>query len=265
MSEPGEPGGPGEWDGIDFSVPDDPGRLVDALSDPLPSEAGTIQVRSGIGPEAGAPYVATISVTDDVSMALTRHRAAAYARAVLEVAARADYMAAVTRQMRRVMGNKPPAGGLDTEESVNWFVQQLVEELPDLDGEATWPLVFEPGRHRPTDSPLVAVFLTQGSQQRVTVGHWSPASARHHARGVLDAAVYADLDTTYRGMLKGVIGIDEQRSRAIIANLSEYLADSEEDPKEAGEDAIRRSPRVVPPAPGARPTQGKKPRRRGHR
>ena len=239
----------------DVRIPDDIGDITERDEDLLPSQTGSLQVISGIDIVPGSPYIAEVRPTDDVAISLTRDKALAYAAAVWAAGMRAVYLAGVRAQMRDVLSGRGRSPGQpDAEETARRMVREFAQELPPLDVDATAPLQFEPDVRRSTGQPVVRILL-DGKPHDI----WSPDSARHHARCVIDVAIGADLDTAYRTYAAGVIGVEEQRARAMVHDLGKYLARFD-DPDPGADDTppTPRRPRVPGPPPGARPAGGKK-------
>lgn len=205
-----------------WTVPDDLSSIM-RDDDLMPSQTDSIQVIGGIDLPDGSPYVCQVLPSDDVAIHLPRDRAIAYAMTVLTAANQAMYFTGVRAQMRDVLtgrGRSPATG--DDAANVEWFVQQLVEDLPEPDHEATAPLRFLPGTRRSTGEAVVGVSLPPHTSDHIITG-WSPAAARQHALHVLDVAVVCDLDTAYRTAIAKGLESGEQRGRAVVHDLGNYL------------------------------------------
>lgn len=155
----------------------------------------------------GTTYTVTIEADADRAIVLTPDTALAYASAVLGAAARAEYDAAVYRQLC----------AFDLEvEAVAQMITDLRRDRPPLDTAATKPLALEPGVNAKGE-PFLVVLVEEDR-----VGQWSVPAAREHALIVLEAVAVADLDAGYLQALRGLIGLDEDRARAVVGDLGNH-------------------------------------------
>lgn len=242
----------------DFRVPDDLSSLLDGDDDTtaLPSTTGgpngSVMVIAGIDLPPGSPYVTQVMPSDDVVIQLPAEQAVAYGMAVLEVAHRAHYLAAVLAQARAVMngrGKRPPIG--EAEENARFLLKQLIEDLPELDDTATAPLRFVPTIHSRSHRALIRVSLPPHD---TPFSGWSFDDACTHAMAVLGQSVVSRLDTAYRNTIAVRFDAGEQSGRAAVHDLGNFF--QHHDPLASSR------PRVPGPPPGARPAGGKKKRRR---
>lgn len=248
-------------------VPDDLSGLLDGDigTTGLPSQTNSVQVIAAIDPQPGAPYITTVQPSDDVAVVLPYDRAVRYGMAVLAAAHRAHYMAAVLAQARDILAGRPGRYGrplvltAEQEENARFLLGQLLEDLPELDGEATAPLRFLPVIHR-DGTPMVRVSLPPHTEPFTG---WTFPEACQHAHHVLGQAIVSQLDTAYRNTVAVNFGAGEQKGRAAVDDLGNFFAHpgGEAAQMEAAR-FVKPAPRVPGPPPGARPAGGRKRRRR---
>lgn len=155
----------------------------------------------------GSAYVVTAEFSDDRAKTLTPEVALRYGSAVLAAAQRAEYDAAVARQLTRI--------GSDLDAALQ-IVTDLRNDRPPLDDEATAPLALDPGVNKRL-APFLVVKIDGEA-----VGQWTVGAAREHASHVLEAVAAADLDSNYYRALTGIVGLDEGRARAVVGDLGQY-------------------------------------------
>lgn len=156
-------------------------------------------------------YMVTLSVGEDSIVHLTPERAFAHARVLLEHVARAEYDAAIVRQMRKVMGKDP-----DTMKTIALLIRDVRSDRPPLDDEATSPVRFEPGVNQ-SHKGFIAVF--QGDEQ---LGTWGIKAAKAHAQALIESVENANLDAAYVRALVGIVGIDRQRALNVVHDLANF-------------------------------------------
>lgn len=154
----------------------------------------------------GARYVVTIEASEDLATTLSPDRALRYASGVLEAASRADYDAAVFKQVT----------ALTSLQAARQLVVDLRGDRPPLDDEATYPIALEPGVNR-SQEPFLTIRINGEP-----VGQWGIQDARSHALGVLEAVGRADLDSAYYRTLVGTVGLDENRARQVVADVGNH-------------------------------------------
>lgn len=163
-----------------------------------------IWVISDVAPDG--TYVTTVHVTDDVAFTLTPAEAIAYAAAVMDASARAQFDAAVFAQMQ--------ATGMDRALAASVIVD-LRAERPRL--RFAPPLSFE---------PLVTAAKCEAQLYVLVNGkryaQWTPADAAQHVTQVLEVAAGVDLDAAYRRYLVGPIGMDDEKARALVGSLANH-------------------------------------------
>lgn len=171
------------------------------------TKTSTVWLRSELAPDL-SHYVVTLEASDDVARILTPTTGLKYAAGVLAAAERADYDAAVIRQMG--VGLKLP---LDVAGQV---VSDMRQDRPPLRDVDTHPLRFEPGVNMEGDGFLVV------SLNDERLGQWTVEDARLHAMGVLQVIAVADLDATYFRTLVGLVGLDKGRASQVVGDLGKY-------------------------------------------
>jgi hypothetical protein len=149
----------------------------------------------------------TIEFSDDRSIPLTPDSAPRYAMTILQAVARAEYDAAVYRQLHDLINNEAAVVGL---------IRDLRQDRPEIDHAATAPLTVEPGVNR-KGQPMLTV-----SVDGQALGQWTMEGAREHVLTALEVTAVADLDAGYYRALTGSVGIDEGRARAVIADLNNH-------------------------------------------
>jgi hypothetical protein len=156
----------------------------------------------------GSAYVVTIEASQDRSTVLTPDRALRYASTILGHVARAEYDAAVVRQLGDLIEDRKALGQMLTD---------LRQDRPPIDDDATAPLSFEGGVSAFTGNAFLHIAI-DGRK----IGQWDIADAKAHALGVLEAVSVADLDSGYYRVLRGMVGLDEGRARQIIGDLGKW-------------------------------------------
>jgi len=157
----------------------------------------------------GTGYMATVHFNEDRAVTLTPEQAVAYATDVLTVVGRAEYDAAVMRQITKLTGE--PANGVQ-------MIKDLRDDRPTL--TATAPLVMEPSVAVDDGNvfrPFIALHM-EGKQ----FGQWTMDDARGHAVGLLEVCAVADMDAAYARSLVSLIGLDKERALAVVGDLARY-------------------------------------------
>lgn len=162
-------------------------------------------VYSDVAPDG--TFVVTVSAGPDAAVTLDRDGAVAYAVALIDVAGRAEYDAAVLRQLGHA--------GL-SEDATLPFVRELRADRPPP--AATFgPLRFEPIVSHRTREPIVEIHVGEGPDRY----GMSPDAARGHATHVLDVLAVADLDAAYLRRLR-LTGLEDDRARAVVEDLGKH-------------------------------------------
>lgn len=250
----------------DLVVPDDLSTLLDGAigTTDMPSqigENGVVAVIAAIDLMPAAPYITEVQPTDDVAISLPYSRAVEYGMAVLAAAHRAHYLAAVLAQANDILGGRrgPTAVGDPAEigETALLVVKELIEDLPDLDQQATAPMRFVPFVRRSDGRPMVRVSLPPHTE---AIAVWTFAETLDHAYAVLTQSVVSQLDTAYRTVIAVNFDAGEQRGRAAVNDLGNYFWDK---PTQGGYSDPTDVPVARPPsARKARPTGKGKPKKR---
>ena len=155
----------------------------------------------------GSTYVVTVEVSEDRAILLTPETSPRYALTILQAIARAEYDAAVFKQLGAIIPDQ---------RAVAELIVDLRKDRPDIDTSATKPLEIEPGVNS-KGKPFLSV-LIDGEK----VGQWTMADARKHALVAMEAVVVADLDSGYYRALNGLVGLDEGRARNVVDDLQYY-------------------------------------------
>lgn len=163
----------------------------------------------------GTGYMVTINAGKDKATTLTPDAALIYAQHLLWVASRAEYDALVAKQLYDLIKDKPLPEE-PPESSVAHMVTQLREDRPPLDKTVTYPLTFEPAVNARWE-PFVTVEI-EGDRR---LGSWDIQAARRHALGVVESVHVADLDSGYKRLLVGTVGLDEGTAGAVVHGLSD--------------------------------------------
>jgi len=171
--------------------------------EPEPESEGAVWIKTEPSVD-GLTYTVTVEISEDRAIVLTPESAPRYAMTILEAVARAEYDAAVFKQMTGVAPDQQLAFQV---------VSDLRQDRPEIDTSATKPLEIVPGVNG-KGLPFLSVFI-DGKQ----VGQWGIADAREHALFALEAVTGADLDAGYYRALTGLVGLDEARARNVIGDL----------------------------------------------
>lgn len=164
---------------------------------------GQVWIRTA--PTPGGTYRVTLEIDDDTAQVLGRGWAQIYASAILAAVARAEYDAAVIRQMTAVAGQTAAVA----------LVAQMRADRPPI----TWPtpLTLDPGVSAATGAAFLHI-LIKGE----IVGQWTIPDAREHALAVLEAVEVADLDGAYLRALRSSCGVDEHQARVVVDGMAEH-------------------------------------------
>ncbi len=164
-------------------------------------------VRSDLLPNGS--YGVTVNLGADHAVTLGRDNAVAYAVTVIDVANRAEYDAAVLRQLTDA--------GVSFDAATQAVTDLRADRPPPA---ATYgPFSFEPVVSRVDQRGRVVMRVDRSERG---AGTFEPAAAREHATHVLDVLAVADLDAGYLRLLRGLIGLDEERARNVVGDLARY-------------------------------------------
>lgn len=169
-------------------------------------EYEVIWVVSDVAPDG--TYVTTVQASDDTAVVLNRKRALRYAMAVYTAVAYAEYDAAVLNQLVSM--------GIGQEMAARCIADLRADRAP-VDDAATDPLRFVPLVTATGRTP--ALYVDLGGRR---IGQWTPADGRQHAGHVLDICAGVDLDAAYHRFLRGPVGLDDGRARAVVGTLGRY-------------------------------------------
>ena len=172
-------------------------------------------------------YHLTITYDDDHALSLGRDELLMYVFTMMDALTRAQYTEAVRRQLITV--------GVP-ERMVLPSVIELREEWPELPTFGGYSL-------RPTVS-FEGSCSVQVYHGDTFVVQFAPRNVREHIEHALRVYVAADLDSSYRRYLLGVIGIEPGRATNVVEDLGNYLP---------GDD-----PPDPPPRPRPRPPRRKR-------
>jgi hypothetical protein len=161
------------------------------------------------------PTTVTIKIDAYDVRTCGRAEARAYAQAMLGYAQRAEYIAAMFRQLTEELGVSHP--------QAREIVQGILMGVPSIPGRLTAPLVIKlaVGTHvvRAVPGSPQGVLLIE--LNGVRLGRWDVRRARDHALQVLDAVEAADLDTAYLRFLSSMeLGRDE--AQEMVAGVAAF-------------------------------------------
>ena len=164
--------------------------------------SGSVWIRTL--PDLDGVYRCVVEIDDDISHPINRDTAPTYTRAILQAVSRAEYDAAVIRQL----------GPKTNQQAAAQLVAGMRGERPPI----AWPspLQLEPGVSAFTGDAFLHVRV--GSR---TVGQWTIPDAREHATAVMEAVEVADLDGGYLRALRS-IDVDEPRARTVVDDLANH-------------------------------------------
>jgi hypothetical protein len=153
----------------------------------------------------GTHYTSVLEISDDIACSLNGTVSVRHALAVLDTCARAEYDAAVIRQL----GNTPETGV---------SVVTAIRKTRTIIG---WPtrLTLTPVVSSTTGRALVHVRIDGH-----VVGQWTLDDARAHAVAVLEAQESAELDTAYLLTITAS-GVDPDYAMRIIDALNAHRED----------------------------------------
>jgi len=157
----------------------------------------------------GKSFVVTVDFSADCSVTLTPDQTTAYAKDVLTAVQRAEYDAAVMRQLTP-MTDKVTAFQM---------VQDLRGDRPEL--AHTAPLELEPGVAMDGDGESFRPFIRLGLNGE-TFGQWDTETARGHALGMLEVTIAADMDAAYARALVALIGVERNVAMNVVGDLARH-------------------------------------------
>ena len=155
----------------------------------------------------GSTYMVTVEIDEDRAIPLTPESAPRYAMTILEAIARAEYDAAVYRQLMDLVPDQ---------QAVAQIIGDLRKDRPDIDTSATKPLEIRPGVNLQGE-PFLDVLIDSEK-----VGQWTMEAAKEHVLTALEVTAVADLDAGYYRALVGLVGLDEGRARNVVDDLQHH-------------------------------------------
>lgn len=149
-------------------------------------------------------------VSGDRTFSLSREGAVAYAHTVLEAIGRANYDAAVLKQLSQKIG-------IDLQTAAGFISEVMRPERPEIDFSPTKPLTFRPGINKDLLG-FVDIFWDDEH-----IGQMRAKQAYRHAMWVLEVVSVVDLDAQYLRMLKTMDLGDN--ALGIVADVANYRAE----------------------------------------
>jgi hypothetical protein len=174
----------------------------------MPDEPDNVWVTSEPSPD-GSTYMVSLTVGEDVAVALDRDRADRYIWAINAAINYAAYDAAVVRQMK----SRP---GLPME-AIGQLIVDLRKDRPPIDADATAPFRYEPVVAAKSLTPFLHIHV--GGKR---LGQWTLDDARQHIRHVMEVLTTADLDAAYYRCLVGLVGTEPPRARNVVMELAKW-------------------------------------------
>jgi hypothetical protein len=163
-------------------------------------------VQSDVAPDG--TYVVGLHFGDDRAWVFTRSEAIQHAVAVLTQAERAEYDAAVLALLHGKLGMPLPDAGA-------FVANDLRPDRPPVDEPG--PIALVPG----VLARDLRGFLTLHLDGE-PVGQWEIDSAHRHAVAVLQAVAAVDNDAAFYRLLRGPVGLEEPRARAVVADIANH-------------------------------------------
>lgn len=167
-----------------------------------------VWVSSAVSARGG--YLITVHYTPDRSVSLDPIRALTYVSAAIGVAARAEYAAAVLKQLKGIGIDDKHAGP-----TIGELMHDGWEGAELAEGVRLVPLIAKRDRQ--------AYIRLEVDGERIT--QWRPADARQHALQLLDVRACVDLDARYRHYLTDTIRLAEETAAALVGDLARYRED----------------------------------------
>lgn len=164
-------------------------------------------VQSDVAPDG--TYVVGFHHGDDRAWILTRDQAIEHAVAVFAEAERAEHDAATVELLHTQLG-------MPLETAVAFLVHDIRPDRPPVDQPG--PFTVGAGVSRSGGLHGFLRLLLDGE----AFGQWTIDDAHRHAGGVLQTVAAVDNDATLYRTLIGVIGLDEDRARAVVADIRNH-------------------------------------------
>ena len=156
----------------------------------------------------GKTFMVTVEFTEDRSITLDRQGAFEYAHAILTAVQYAEYDAAVYQQMK---------SRIPDEQTAMQLVVDMRAERPEPDFSNYAPFALAPGVSMWSGKAFLRVML-----DGKTAGQWELDAAREHAMMAIEALIVADLDNAYLKILKGLVGLEDEKARQVVADLVRF-------------------------------------------
>jgi hypothetical protein len=153
-------------------------------------------------------YAVTITFTADLAVSLPTSKALSYARAVIELAQRAEYDAAILAQLI-------DKGGLPLRTAAEYIADSVRPFRGPISTGTQLSLL--PGISSDTMRPFLSIELDGN-----WIGQWTVADALDHGYAVLDTIAITGLDSGYYKSLVERLGVDENRARAIVTSIADF-------------------------------------------
>lgn len=177
------------------------------MTDTASMLSDVLWVQSDLGPDG--TYVVGLHHGPDRAWVLTRDEAIRHASAVITQAERAEYDAAVISLLHDKLG-------MSMQDAATFLAKDIRPERPPVDEPG--PLTLVPGVSQRNG---LHGFLTL-KRDGAAVGQWELDDARQHATAVLQVVAAVDNDAGLYRLLAGVIRLDKERARAIVADIASH-------------------------------------------
>lgn len=151
----------------------------------------------------GKGWMVTVELDEDHAIVLSPDEVHAYSTALLTACARAEYDAAVIRQLSQ----------RTRVEHAIATVQDLRKDRPEWVEIHGWS--FAGGVSQKTRKGFITILHNGEPHSQIDL-----EPARGHALHVLDALIVADLDAQYMTHLRSAIGLDEPVAANVVAELA---------------------------------------------
>lgn len=171
-----------------------------------PPDSQSLWIRTEPRLEGGG-YFVTVSWAEDYIVRLDPAQCLHYVTTLVRAAQQAEYDAAVLKQLTKI--------GVPLPEATLTLVNDLRQDRPPLD-DAAPGLRYEPGVTQAL-KPFLKVLIH--GEEFCTM---DLPPMRRHAMHLLEAPDAADLDSAYRSMLVGAIGLDSSTADNVVADIANY-------------------------------------------
>jgi len=172
-------------------------------------QSGGIWVQSDVAPDG--TYVVGLHYGEDRAWTLDRREAVAHAAAVVAQAERAEHDAAVINLLHTKLGMPLPDAAM-------FVANEIRSDRPPV--EEPGPLKLTPGVSQRGGIHGFLTLTLDGNP----VGQWETDNAHRHALGVLQAIAAVDNDAGLYRALIGLVNLEEDRARAVVADIATHRA-----------------------------------------